>query len=155
MRIPLSNQRRPRHPFLAVPLPLLALALSLAILGSNGCQTTATGTAPTALQTFEGLYSSAVSADTLVLTATDTALKAGAINAAQAKKIEAVADSIKAVLDAANGAAQLGNTATANANLASALGSIAIASACLTQKPLTPTTFATCTAKLNPPTVQT
>jgi hypothetical protein len=136
---------------------LLLLILSAAILGAlSGCQSTpTTGTPPTALQTFEGLYTGAVTADTLVLTATDTALKAGAINAAQARKVEGVADSIKIVLDAANSAAQLGNTATANANLASALGSVAVISACLTAKPLTPTTFAACTAKLSPPTVQT
>jgi hypothetical protein len=123
-------------------------------LGFNGCATPAGGTPPTALQTFETLYTSAVTADTLVLTTTDSALKSGLINAAQAKKVEGVADSIKAVLDAANAAAQLGNTATANANLASALGGITIASACLTAKPLTPTTFASCIAKLTPPTVQ-
>ena len=155
MRLPLSNQR-PRQPFLIVPPRLLLIALSLAILGFSGCQSTpTTGSPPTALQTFQTMYASAVTADTLVLTATDTALKAGAINAAQAQKVESIADSIKAVLDAANAAAQLGNTATANANLASALGGVAVVSACLTAKPLTPTTFATCTAKLSAPQVQT
>lgn len=150
----LSRLLSPRlHPMLIL---LLLLTLSAAILGFSGCQSTqTTGTAPTALQSFQSLYSGAVTADTLVLTATDTALKAGAISAAQAKQVEGVADSIKAVLDAANAAAQLGNTATANANLASALSSVAVVSACLTAKPLTPTTFAACTAKLTPPTVQT
>lgn len=154
----LSPLLSPRlHPMLIL---LLLLILSAAILGGlSGCQsappTANTSTPPTALQSFEAMYTSAVTADTLVLTATDTALKAGAINAAQAKKIEGVADSIKIVLDAANSAAQLGNTATANANLANALGSVAVVSACLTAKPLTPTTFAACTAKLSPPLVQT
>lgn len=129
-------------------------------LGCSGCTTTSSPTSsgsspPTALQSFNTLYANAVSADTLVLSATDTALKAGAINAAQAKNIEAVADNIKLALDAANAAAQLGNTGTATSNLGAAVSAIAQASSCLTLKPLTPTTFAMCIVKLSPPKVQT
>lgn len=135
-------------------LPLLAV-LSLSLL-CNACQTPATsGTAPpTALQTFDALYANAVSADDLVIQATTVALKSGLINATQAKRVLATTDSVKAALDAANAAAQLGNTALSSSNLASALGPVAVLSACLTAKPLTPATFDACTAKLSPALVQ-
>lgn len=157
MRIPLSNQRRPKKPpYLAVQLALVLSALLGVMLGCSGCTTTTpTAGTPAALQTFNGLYASAVQSDALVLIAADTALKSGAINAAQAKAIEKVADQVKLVLDAANSAAQLGNSSTATSNLGAAVSAIAQASSCLTLKPLTPTTFATCIVKLTPPQVQT
>lgn len=125
--------------------------LSLALL-CEGCQTPTTpGTpAPTALQTFDALYANAVTAEDLVLKATHTALQAAAISKEQGKRVLAVVDSVKAALDAANAAAQLGNTAASSSSLASALGPIAILSACLTAKPLTPSTFDACVAKLQP-----
>jgi len=135
-------------------LLLLTLA-SLSLLSLEGCPATnptTSGTAPpTALQTFESIYASAVSADDLVIKAASTALTANLINVTQAKKVLQITDQVKAALDAANAAAQLGNTALATGNLASALGPIAILSACLTTKPLTFATFDACTAKLTPP----
>lgn len=114
----------------------------------------ATSAPPTALQTFDNLYSGALIAETLAVQSATTAVQAKLISAAQGQAVLNVTDSIKAVLDAANSAAQIGNSAAATANLAQAVGSIAIVSACLTAKPLTVATFATCTAKLAPPVVQ-
>jgi hypothetical protein len=131
--------------FLLIPLALL-ISLSL-----EGCQTTAAGSTPaTALQTFDALYASAVSADDLVIRTATTALASGLISASQAKQILATTDSVKAALDLANTAAQAGNTGTATGNLAAALGPIAILSACLTTKPLTVATFGACAVKLVP-----
>lgn len=86
----------------------------------------------------------------LVLQASHTALQSGWISKLEAKRVLEVVDSAKAVLDAANAAAQLGNTAASSGNLAAALGPIAILSACLTTKPLTPATFDKCAATLAP-----
>jgi hypothetical protein len=136
------------HPF------LLLTCLSLTLLSLESCTTTPAAPGappPTALQTFDAIYASAVSADDLVIKATSTALTGNLINAAQATKILNITDSVKAALDAANNAAQMGNTALATGNLASALGPIAILSACLTAKPLTVATFDACAAKLTPP----
>lgn len=140
-------------------LPLLALSLSVFLLLSlNACTTVPPapgGVTPTpastALQTFDAIYVSAVTADDLVIKATSTALSGGLISVVQAKRVLAIADQVKTALDTANAAAQLGNTAMATGNLATALGPIAILSACLTTRPLTITTFEACTAKLTPP----
>lgn len=141
-------------------LPLLALSLSVFLLLSlNACTTvpaaggvtpTPASTATAALQTFDAIYASAVSADDLVIKTASSALAAGLINVTQAKKILLIADTVKASLDAANAAAQLGNPALATGNLATALGPIAILSACLTTKPLTISSFDACAAKLTP-----
>lgn len=136
-------------------LPLLLLTSVFLLLSLEGCPATNPSTpgAPpaTALQTFDAIYANAVSADDIVIKTTSTALTAGLISVAQAKKILAITDSVKVALDAAYGAAQLGNPALATGNLASALGPIAILSACLATKPLTPSTFDACAAKLAPP----
>lgn len=138
-------------------LPLLLLPLVFLIL--EGCPATNPSTPgtppPTALQTFQSIYTSAVTADDLAVKAASTALQSGLISVAQAKKVLQITDQVKAALDAANAAATLGNTALATGNLATALGPIAILSACLTTRPLTFATFDTCTAKLTPPAVQT
>lgn len=137
-----------------IPLALaLCLALTAGLLSS--C-TAPGGTTPTAStpQTFQQLYSTAVTADDLIVQAGTAALQAGAITAAQAKLVLSATDSIKAVLDAAYALSQAGNTSGASTNLASALGTIAILSTCLTQKPLTAATYATCTAHLTIPKVQ-
>lgn len=134
-------------------LLLLPLAF-LCLLSLEGCPATNPTSGqppPTALQTFESIYASAVSADDLVVKAASTALQSGLINLAQAKKVLTITDQVKAALDAANAAANLGNTALATGNLATALGPIAILSACLTTRPLTFATFDACTAKLTPP----
>lgn len=133
---------------------LLLLLLPLALLSLEGCPTAGAPGAPpaTSLQTFTTLYANAVSADDLVVKAGTIALQNGLINPAQARKVLSVTDAVKAALDAANGAAQLGNLGTANGDLAAALGPIAILSACLTVKPLTPATFDSCTAQLTLPT---
>jgi hypothetical protein len=140
-------------------LALMPLLL-LAILLSSGCATspasTASGTGTsTALQTFDTLYSDAESAVTVAVTTATTALQSGLINQVQATQVLKVTDAIQAVLTAANAAAQVGNSGTANANLAQAVAQIAILSSCLTAKPLTVATFASCTAKLAAPAVQT
>jgi hypothetical protein len=135
------------------PCLLLLTSVFLSLLGLESCATNPTApgaTPPTALQTFEGIYASAVTADDLVIKAATTALQANLINTMQARKVLMITDSVRAALDAANGAAQLGNTALATGNLANALGPIAILSACLTTKPLTISTFDACTAKLTP-----
>jgi hypothetical protein len=133
---------------------LLTLASGALLLSLEGCPATTpttAGTPPaTALQTFDAIYASAVSADDLVVKAASAALQSGLISTTQAKKVLAITDSVKTALDAANAAAQLGNTALATGNLASALGPIAILSACLTTKPLTVSTFDACAAKLTP-----
>lgn len=138
---------------LVLPFMLLgALGVTASLLLLEGCQTTAaSGSTPaTALQTFDALYQSAVSADDLVIRTATTALASGLISPIQAKKILSITDSVKAALDTANAAAQLGNTGTATGSLAAALGPIAILSSCLTVKPLTVATFDTCAAKLVP-----
>lgn len=133
------------------PPRLLLLAAAL-LLSLDACQTVpASGTIPTTLQTFDALYSSAVSADDLVIKTATVALASGFISPAQAKKILAVTDQVKGVLDAANTAAQVGNSGLATGNLAAAMGPIALLSACLTVKPLTIASFSTCTVKLAPP----
>lgn len=96
------------------------------------------------------LYANAVSADDLVIRTSTAALASGLISASQAATILKITDSVKAALDVANAAAQAGSTGTATGNLAAALGPIAILSACLTVKPLTAATFATCAIKLTP-----
>lgn len=135
-------------------LLLLPLAF-LCLLSLEGCPatnpTTSGAPPPTALQTFQSIYTSAVTADDLVVKAGSAALQSGLISLAQAKKILTITDQVKAALDAANVAANLGNTALATGNLATALGPIAILSACLTTRPLTFATFDACTAKLTPP----
>lgn len=88
----------------------------------------------------------------MVRTATQ-ALSSALITAPQAKRILAITDAVKAALDAANAAAQIGNLGTANGNLAAAMGPIVILSACLTIKPLTASSFTTCSAKLSAPVV--
>lgn len=141
---------RPLPRLLPLLLPLLGLlALSLLV---DGCQTPSTSGAapPTALQTFDALYANAVTADDLAVKAATVSLQAGLITAAQARTVLHVTDSVKVALDAARTASQLGNTALASGNLASALGPVAILSACLTSKPLTPATFETCTTRLAP-----
>jgi len=131
--------------FALLLVPLLAL---------SACQTTtpttAAGTTPSALQTFDALYANAVSADDLAIKAATVALQSGFINATQASMILGITDSVKAALDTANAAAQSGDIGTASGNLAAALGPIAILSACLTTKPLTVQTFAACSVKLTP-----
>lgn len=140
-----------RHrPLLPRLLPLLVV-LSLGLLCESCTTAPASGAAPaTALQTFESLYANAVTAEDLVLKTTTIALQSGLIVKTQGQRVLAVVDSVKAALDAANTAAQLGNTALSTSSLASALGPIAILSACLTAKPLTPATFDSCAAKLTP-----
>lgn len=154
----LSPTRR-RHRSLQVLLPLL-LVLLVPLALFSGCATTATGTSTstptsTALQTFDSLYSSAVTAETLAIQATTVALNSKLISPAQATQILSVTDAIKVVLDAANSAAQVGNSGLASANLAQALGSIGLVSSCLTAKPLTVASFTACTMKLTAPAVQT
>ena len=130
--------------------------LSLGLL-ADACQVApAPGTAPpTALQTFDVLYTNAVTAVDIAVKTATSALQAGLINVAQAKKVRGVTTSVKTALDAAYAASQLGNVATANGDLASALGPIAILSACLTIKPLTVATFDSCTVALKPVVVPT
>ncbi len=133
---------------------LLLLAVTVLIF-LQGCQTTAPGQAPpTALQTFDALYTNAVTADDLVVKTATTALQSGLINAVQARKVQGVTNAVKIALDSAYAAAQVGNMSTASGNLGNALGPITILSACLMSKPLTVATFDACTAKLTPPTVQ-
>lgn len=150
----------PLQPFksrLLTPPLLLPVVLGLSVLLGflSGCKTsTGSTTPPTALQTFASLYADAVTADTLAVSSTTTALQAGLISAPQAQAVLNATDAIKAVLDAANVAAQAGNAATANANLGQAMASVAVLSACLTAKPLTVTTFATCIQRLTVPAVQ-
>lgn len=145
---PLRCHLRPRRRLPRALLPLLVLSSSLWV---EGCQTAAPGAAPAStLQTFETLYSSAVSADDLVIKTATTAFAAGLINTAQAKKVLMVTDQVKAALDAANTAAQVGNSGLATGNLAAAMGPIALLSACLTVKPLTVASFDTCSATLKP-----
>ena len=89
--------------YLLLLLPLLALGLLC-----ESCATTATpgAAAPTALQTFDALYSNAVAATDLVNVTATSALQSGLITAAQAQKVLSTTDSVKAALDAANAAAQ-------------------------------------------------
>lgn len=161
----LPRHRRPLfliHPlrqrlFLINPLLLALLALvvvlTLGVLAS--CSSTpTTGTSSSGLQTFDLVYSSAVQTETLILNETNTALTAKAISPAQAQKVLSVTDSIKTLLDASNAAAQAGNSGLATADVSQATAAIAVISICLTQKPLTPATFTTCTATLSPPQVQ-
>jgi hypothetical protein len=136
-------------------LLLSSTVLALALL-CEGCPTASSpGTAPpTALQTFDTLYANAVTADDVIIKTGTVALETGLINATQAKKVLAITDAVKTALDAAHGAAQLGNLGLANSNLAQALGPIATLSACLTMKPLTPSTFDSCVVRLTVPAVQ-
>lgn len=138
-----------RQPPLFRPLLLLLLALGLgcSVVALTGCQTTATGTtsAPTSLQTFDQVYSTSVQALTLILKETSVALSAGGITAAQAKTIVGYTDAIKTVLDAALAAENAANSSLATADVAQATAQIAAIGICLTQKPLTAATFATCT----------
>lgn len=136
------------------PLYLLPALLVLVCASSlTACQTPAGGTAPTALQTFDAIYTGALQGETLALQATTAALTSKLITAPQAQKVEAALDATKAILDAAHGAALAGSTGVATANLSQAVGSIALVSACLTAKPLTPTTFDACLSKMTFPMV--
>lgn len=151
----------PRRSLFSQPLRLLMLLLVLlsVVLLFSGCTlfkpaASTTGAPPTALQTFDALYSDALTAETLAVSTATAAVNSRLISAVQGQMVLNVTDSVKRVLDAANAAAQAGNSAVATTNLALAVGTIATVSACLTAKPLTVATFAACTARLSAPAVQ-
>jgi hypothetical protein len=119
--------------------PLLLLALLL------GCATTSS---TTALQTFTDVYNAAVTADDLAVQAGTAALSAGLITSAQAQSVQNITITAMGLLNAAQTAFTAGNQVGANQNVAAATATLVSLSLCLTQKPLTTSTFATCAAHI-------
>lgn len=91
-------------------------------------------------QTFNQLLLTAGTVDDAVVVAIDTALKSGAITAAQAQKVATITDSVQTTLAAAKAANALGQTAVATSQLSLATASLTKAQACITA----PTTLDAC-----------
>lgn len=117
------------------------LLLILPLLILSACATTST-----APKTFNEVYADALTADDLVVQAATTALNAGLINSAQATNIQKITIDARNLLTAAQIAFTAGNSALANQNVVSATATLVAMSLCLTQKPLTVATFASCAA---------
>lgn len=83
-------------------------------------------------QTFEQLMLTAGTVDDAVIVATDTALKSGAITAAQASKVASITDTVQTTLKAARAAYALGNSALATTTLGTANAALTKAQACIT-----------------------
>jgi len=108
-----------------------------------------------ALQTFNDVYSAAVTADDLAVQAATTALTSGLITSAQAQAVQNITKTAMNLLTAAQTAFTAGDQATANKNVSAASATLVALSLCLTQKPLTTATFATCAAHVPAPVVTT
>jgi hypothetical protein len=98
---------------------ILALTILLA-----GCATTAP-------PTFSQLLSTAETADDAIVLAATSALQAGAISSAQAKKVLTITDGINTALGLANTAYAAGNTTGANAQIAAATAILVTVQRCL------------------------
>jgi hypothetical protein len=116
----------------------LKLLLPLLLL-SSGCATTS-------LQTFDNIYTAALTTDDLVVQAATTALNAGLISSAQAVSIQKITTDASNLLMAANTAFTAGNSVAANQDVTAATATLVAMSLCLTAKPLTVAIFATCAA---------
>jgi hypothetical protein len=117
-------------------LPLLLLSSGCALLG---CATTS-------LQTFDKIYTAALTTDDLVVQAATAALNAGLISSAQAVSIQKITTDASNLLMAANTAFTAGNSVAANQDVTAATATLVAMSLCLTAKPLTVATFAACAA---------
>jgi hypothetical protein len=107
----------------------------------------ATTTAP---QTFNDVYTAALTADDVVVTATTAALEAGYITSAQAAHVQLLTMDAKSLLSAAQVAYAAGNQLAANQDVAAASATLIAMSLCLTQKPLTVATFTACVDHVPP-----
>jgi predicted GTPase len=93
------------------------------------CTTTGTATAP---QTFTQILAAAEAADDAVIVTATSALKAGTITSAQAKKILVITDGINSALALANTTYQAGNLSSATSELATVTSILTTVQACLT-----------------------
>jgi hypothetical protein len=84
------------------------------------------------VQTFNQLLLTTGTLDDAVVVATDTALKAGAITAAQAQKVASITDSAQTALGAARAAYAAGQVNTAAGSLSVATAALTKAQACIT-----------------------
>lgn len=110
------------------------------------CSCAATGV----LKTFDEVYTDAITADDLVVQAATTALNAGLITSVQAQRIQVMTVDAKNLLMAAQTAFIAGNQVTANQDVTAAAATLIAMGLCLSQKPLTVTTFAACAATVPP-----
>ena len=101
-----------------------------------------------ALATFNEVYAAAVTADDVAVQSATTALNSGLITSAQAQSIQNITQTAMSLLTAAEAAYTAGDQLTANKNVSAASATLVALSLCLTQKPLTTTTFATCAAHI-------
>jgi hypothetical protein len=131
---------------------VIRLFFASLILAAAGCASTSS---TTALQTFNDVYNAAVAADDLAVQAGTAALNSGLITSAQAQSVQNITTTAMALLNAAQTAFTAGNQVAANQNVATATASLVSLSLCLTQKPLTTATFATCAAHIPAPVVTT
>lgn len=106
---------------------VMALVVMTLVVLLAGCASTSTGP-----QTFNQLLLTAGTVDDAVVVATDTALKAGTITAAQASRVVNVTDGVQAALQAAKAAQALGQTGAASSQLATATAALTKAQACIT-----------------------
>ncbi|HUD11449.1 MAG TPA: hypothetical protein VMS08_03490 [Candidatus Saccharimonadia bacterium] len=102
------------------------------------------------LKTFDEVYTDAITADDLVVQAATTALNAGLITSVQAQRIQVMTVDAKNLLMAAQTAFIAGNQVTANQDVTAAAATLIAMGLCLSQKPLTVTTFAACAATVPP-----
>lgn len=106
--------------------------------------------ATTSVKTFDTIYADALTADDAVVVAATAALNAGLISSAQAISIQKVTTDAKNLLTAAQTAFTAGNSIAANSDVIAATATLAAMSLCLTEKPLTVASFATCAASVPP-----
>jgi hypothetical protein len=106
------------------------------------------GCATTSVKTFDQIYTDAVTANDVIVQATTTALTAGLISSAQASAVQKITTDAMNVLTAAQTAFTAGNSIAANSDVVAATATLAAMSLCLTEKPLTVATFATCVARV-------
>ena len=104
--------------------------------------------ATTSVKTFDQIYADALTADDAVVVAATAALNAGLITSAQAAAVQKVTIDAKNLLTAAQIAFTAGNQIAANSDVVAAAATLAAMGLCLTQKPLTFTTFASCAASV-------
>jgi len=99
------------------------------------------------------VYTAAVTADDLAVQAATTALNSGLITSAQAAAVQKITTDAMGLLTAAQAAFTAGDQITANKNVAAATATLVSLSICLTTKPLTVATFASCAAAVPAPAV--
>ena len=119
--------------------------LLLPLLLLSSCAST-----PSSLKTFDDVYNAAITADDFVVTTATAALTSGLITSSQATEIQKITVDASNLLTAAKTAFTAGNQALANQNVVQATATLVAMSLCLSEKPLTVATFASCAVAVPP-----